>query len=54
MKRCSREDALHAYTEALQHAPNDPVLRRSIEEQIKNVSSEPLDQIPELRNPFLE
>ena len=54
MKRCSREDALHAYSEALQHAPNDPVLRRSIEEQIKNVSSEPLDQIPELRNPFLE
>ena len=54
IKRGSREDALGAYAGALQHAPNDPELRRSIEEQIKSVSSEPLEQIPELRDPFLE
>jgi hypothetical protein len=54
LKRGSRENALQAYSDALQHAPNDPELRRSIEEQIKRVSSEPLGQVPELRNPFLE
>ena len=54
LKRGSRENALQAYSEALRHAPNDPELRRSIEEQIKRVSSEPLGQVPELRNPFME
>jgi hypothetical protein len=54
LKRGAREDASRAYSEALQHAPNDAVLRHSIEDQIKRVSSEPLDRIPELRNPFLE
>jgi tetratricopeptide (TPR) repeat protein len=54
LKRGAREDALRAYSEALQHVPNEPVLRSSIEEQINRVSSEPLDHIPNLRNPFLE
>jgi tetratricopeptide (TPR) repeat protein len=54
LRRGAREDASHAYSEALQHAPNDAVLRHSIEEQIKRVSFEPLDRVPELRNPFLE
>jgi tetratricopeptide (TPR) repeat protein len=54
LKRGAREDPLRVYSEALRHAPNDPVLRRPIEEQIKRVSSEPLDHIPVLRNPFLE
>jgi tetratricopeptide (TPR) repeat protein len=54
LRRRAREDASHAYSEALQHAPNDAVLRHSIEEQIKRVSFEPLDRVPELRNPFLE
>jgi tetratricopeptide (TPR) repeat protein len=54
LKRGAREDARHAYSEALQHAPNDAFLRRSIEEQIKRISFEPLDRVPELRNPFLE
>jgi hypothetical protein len=54
LKRGAREDASRAYSEALLHAPNDAVLRHSLEEQIKRVSSEPLDRIPELRNPFLE
>ena len=34
--------------------PSDPELRRSIEEQIKRVSSDPLGQVPDLRNPFTE
>jgi hypothetical protein len=54
LKRGARDASLGAYSEALRHAPNDPVLRGSIDEQIKRVSSEPLDHIPELRNPFLE
>jgi hypothetical protein len=54
LRRGARENAAHAYSEALQHAPNDAVLRHSIEEQIKRVSFEPLDRVPELRNPFLE
>ena len=54
LKRGSRENALQAYSDALQHAPNDPELRRSIEEQIKRVSAAPLGQVPELRNPFME
>jgi tetratricopeptide (TPR) repeat protein len=54
LKRGAREGASRAYSEALQHAPDDAVLRHSIEDQIKRVSSEPLDRIPELRNPFLE
>jgi hypothetical protein len=54
LKRGSRERALGAYTDALQHAPSDPELRRLIEAQIQRVSSGPLDQVRELRNPFLE
>ncbi|HLZ52542.1 MAG TPA: tetratricopeptide repeat protein [Candidatus Acidoferrum sp.] len=54
LRRGAREDASHAYSEALRHAPNDAALRHSIKEQIKRVSFEALDQVPELRNPFLE
>src|SRR5215469_8792090 len=54
LKRDSRENALRAYSDALQHAPNDPGLVRSIEEQIRRVSSQPVGQVPELRDPFME
>lgn len=54
LKRGSREDALRAYTIALQFAPNDPTLRHSINEQIGRVASQPLQQISTLRNPQLE
>jgi hypothetical protein len=54
VKRGAREDALSAYSAALQHAPNDADLRHSIEDQIKRVSTEPLNQVPELRDPLLE
>jgi tetratricopeptide (TPR) repeat protein len=54
LKRGLRENALYAFSDALHHAPNDPELVRSLEEQIRRVSSEPLGQVPELRDPFLE
>jgi len=54
LKRDSRENALRAYSDALQHASNDPGLVRSIEKQIRLVSSEPVAQVPELRDPFME
>jgi tetratricopeptide (TPR) repeat protein len=49
-----REKALQAYTDAAQHADIDPVGKGLIEQQIKRVSSEPLNQVPELRNPGME
>jgi hypothetical protein len=49
-----REDALHAYSAALQHAPSDPDMRHSIQQQIQRVSVENLDQIPALRDPGIE
>lgn len=54
LKRGSRENALRAYSDALEHAPNDPELVRLIKEQIRRVSSGPLVQVPELRDPFIE
>ena len=54
LRRGSREEALYAYTAALEHAPNDRVLRDSIQEQIQRVSTKPLDEIPPLRNPSAE
>jgi hypothetical protein len=54
VKRSSRECASRAYSDALQYAPNDSQLRGLIEAQIKRVSSEPLNQIQDLRDPFME
>jgi hypothetical protein len=54
MKRGSRDCALQAYSDALQHAPDDSQLRGLIEAQIKRVSAEPLKRIPDLRDPFME
>ena len=53
LRRGSREDALAAYRAALAHAP-EGVFRRQIEEQIRRVSVEPLNQIQELRDPIFE
>ena len=51
----SREDAVRAYSDGLQHAPADDwQLRRSLQQQIQRVSTEPLDSVPDLRNPLLE
>jgi hypothetical protein len=54
LRRGSREEALHAYTAALEHVPYDRVLRDSIQEQIQRVSIKPLGEIPPLRNPSAE
>jgi tetratricopeptide (TPR) repeat protein len=54
VKRGSRHGALQAYGSALEYAPDDPILRRSIQDQIRLLSMEPLDRIPPLRNPALE
>jgi hypothetical protein len=51
----SRGDGLRDYSEALRYAPADDLqVRRSLQEQIQRVSTEPLNQIPDLRDPFLE
>ncbi len=54
LRRRAREDALTTYSEALKRVPGNPAISRSIEEQINRVKSEPLDRVPELRDPFLE
>jgi hypothetical protein len=54
LRRGSRDDALRAYTAALQYAPNDPVLRQSIQDQIQRVLTQSSDKIPGLRNPTME
>ncbi len=54
IKRGARERASRAYSDALQYAPNDSQLRGLIEAQIKRVSSEPLNEIQDLRDPFME
>jgi hypothetical protein len=54
LKRGARDDALRTYSEALRRVPGNPEISRTIKEQIARVSSEPLDRIPELRDPFLE
>jgi hypothetical protein len=54
LKRGSQECASRAYSDALQYAPNDSQLRGLIEAQIKRVSSEPLNHIQDLRDPFME
>lgn len=54
LKRGSREDALRAYTAALEHTPDDRDLRESIQEQIQRVARESLDKVRPLRNPNVE
>jgi tetratricopeptide (TPR) repeat protein len=49
-----RADALRAYSDALEHAPNDPKLRQPIQAQIQRMSSGPSGRIDPLRDPFLE
>lgn len=54
LKRGSRDEALRAYSDAFRYASFDPEQRRLIKHQVERVSTEPLDQIPELRNPAME
>ena len=55
LARGSREESLTAYQAALACAPSGlPEARRLIEEQIRRVATEPLNEITALRNPELE
>jgi Dolichyl-phosphate-mannose-protein mannosyltransferase len=54
LRRRSRQEAVRAYTAALQYAPNDRVLRQSIQDQIQRVLTRSLDKIPALRAPTQE
>ena len=54
LKRGSRDCALQAYSDALQHVRDNSELQHEIEEQINRVSSQPLNQVPEMRDPFME
>jgi hypothetical protein len=50
----SRNGALEAYKAALQRMPDDVDMRRAIEQQIHRFSAASLDQIPALRDPWME
>jgi len=54
LRRGAREEALRAYTHALNRAPEEPSVRQPIEQQLRSVSTEDLCRISTLRNPQLE
>jgi hypothetical protein len=54
LARGSREEALQAYNDAIKYSPDLPFFREPIQDQIRQVSSQPLFQIAPLRNPELE
>jgi tetratricopeptide (TPR) repeat protein len=49
-----REKALQAYADASRHASAYPQQQQLIEAQSKRVSSDPVDKVPQLRNPAME
>ena len=54
LKRGSREQCIHAYSDALEHAPDEPGLRSALQNQIEQVSRDPLAGITPLRDPNME
>ena len=54
LQRGLRKEAREAYASALEYAPPDPSLRRSIDNQLRLVETAPLQGIPPLRDPGLE
>jgi hypothetical protein len=54
LKRGARQEALRAYSDALQYAPEDQFFRQPIGKQIARFGRQPTAEIPPLRNPFLE
>jgi tetratricopeptide (TPR) repeat protein len=54
LKRGEREEALREYSEALKDAPEDTLIRKPIEEQIKRMTQQADGKIPPLRNPYME
>ena len=54
LKQGKREDALRAYRISYENAPRTDSIFELLAEQIKRVESEPLENIPGLRNPGIE
>jgi tetratricopeptide (TPR) repeat protein len=54
LQRGSRSEAEQAYISALEHAPPEPSLRHSIQNQISLLRAQPSQQIAPLRDPGLE
>ena len=54
LKLGRREDALRAYRISLEHAPRTDSIYDLLEEQVRRVESEPLENITPLRNPGIE
>ena len=54
LKHGSREECLDSYSAALKYAPDDPVIRSALQNQIQRVSRESLAGIRPLRSPRLE
>jgi hypothetical protein len=54
LSRGSLEKAVSAYESARDHAPAGSVFRRSIEDQLRLISTNPLSQVPALRDPSQE
>ena len=54
LKRGSREQCVQAYSQALNYAPQEPMIRSALQNQIHRASSEPLAGISPLRDPAME
>lgn len=54
LRRRAQEDASREYSLALKYAPEDALIRRSIQDQLERVARQPAGEIPPLRDPMLE
>ena len=54
LKSRSREKCVHAYSEALKYAPEDPKIRTALQNQIQRVLRENLAEVNPLRDPHME
>jgi tetratricopeptide (TPR) repeat protein len=54
LKRSSREQCLHAYSDALKYSPDEPALRSAVQNQIQRVSRYSLAEVAPLLDPNME
>jgi len=54
LKRGSREECIHSYSEALKYAPQESAIRAALQNQIQLVSREALAGVSPVRDPHLE
>jgi tetratricopeptide (TPR) repeat protein len=54
LKRGAREQSVHAYSDALKYAPDEPQLRSALQNQIQRVSRDSLAGVMPLRDPNME